>query len=135
MHQFPCDVSHAARSRRWATLAVARGLPAHHPPSSLPQLLGELSFLLGTIPAVSVEVTETLKVIEAKQSSLLELLNKEPEVAGNVFRLLGVVIGERIQNTSASIKSSLTGGGGAVANSSNKAGACAAQSIAGRPRA
>ena len=54
--------------------------------------------MLGTVPAVSVEVSGSgkLTVIEAKQSALLELLNKEPEVAGNVFRLLGVVIGDRI---------------------------------------
>ncbi|KAL1520053.1 hypothetical protein AB1Y20_023528 [Prymnesium parvum] len=73
------------------------------------QLLGELSFLLGTIPAVSVEVAgdTPLKFIEAKQSRLLELLHQDPEVAGNVFRLLGVVIGDRIVNTSASMKSSL----------------------------
>uniref|UniRef100_A0A7S3BPB6 cGMP-dependent protein kinase n=1 Tax=Haptolina ericina TaxID=156174 RepID=A0A7S3BPB6_9EUKA len=73
------------------------------------QILGELSFLLGTLPAVSVEVSgeSTLTVIEAKQSALLELLTKEPEVAGNVFRLLGIIVGDRIAGTSASMKSSL----------------------------
>ena len=54
------------------------------------QLLGELSFLLGAPPAVTVETPpgKTATVIEMKQEDLLALLKSDPQLAGHVFRLL-----------------------------------------------
>ena len=67
------------------------------------EVLGELSFLLGTSPVVSVKVPDGGKdvtVIEVELSRALDALQKQPVLVTIVFRLLATLLAERVAQSS-----------------------------------
>ena len=64
-------------------------------------ILGEMTMLLGDTPNVTIVAEETVQTFEVTHSNLVQQLLKDPVLAGRVFKMLAVLISERIAETSA----------------------------------
>ena len=68
------------------------------------QLLGEMSFLLGSKPGVTVVAEAPVTIVELQQSKVLRVLQHDPQLAAQVFRSLAVTLSERVKERSAALR-------------------------------
>ena len=68
------------------------------------QLLGEMSFLLGSKPGATVVAEAPVTIVELQQSKVLRVLQHDPQLAAQVFRSLAVTLSERVKERSAALR-------------------------------
>ncbi len=71
------------------------------------QLLGEMSFLLGSKPGVTVVAEAPVTIVELQQSKVLRVLQHDPQLAAQVFRSLAVTLSERVKERSAALRTAV----------------------------
>ena len=72
--------------------------------ASTAELLGEMSFLLGSKPGVTVVAEAPVTIVELQQSKVLRVLQHDPQLAAQVFRSLAVTLSERVKALDREVK-------------------------------
>lgn len=68
-------------------------------------MIGEMTFLLSDMPTVSVVAIGKVQVLTVSHDQLMRMLEKDPSLAGRLFKMMAATLSERISEGSAKMRS------------------------------
>lgn len=68
-------------------------------------MIGEMTFLLSDMPTVSVFAIGKVQVLTVSHDQLMRMLEKDPSLAGRLFKMMAATLSERISEGSAKMRS------------------------------